>query len=120
MSQRHLFREIPRRWNSGRTIGAKPPFKAKHVWEIRQQLKAAKRVKKLALFDCANDSKLRRCDLVKLRISDAHSAKNRAPRAVRNRRPNPRGAFGIDQYSRTPRRRLIYARPAMSASGGLC
>src|SRR6202000_3477096 len=47
-----------------------PPFKAKHVWAIRQQLKAGKRVRDLAMFDCAIDAKLRGCDLVKLRVSD--------------------------------------------------
>ena len=38
-----LFRSIPRPWNTGRIIGAKPPFKPKHVWAIRQQLKTAVR-----------------------------------------------------------------------------
>src|ERR1700754_1670881 len=70
MSQRDLFREIPRPWNSGRVIGPKPPFKPKHVWAIRQQLKSTKRIRDLAMFDCAIDAKLRGCDLVKLRVSD--------------------------------------------------
>jgi hypothetical protein len=68
--QRDLFR-LPRTpWNSGRLIGPKAPFKPKHVWAIRQQLKSAKRVRDLALFNCAIDAKLRGCDLVKLRVSD--------------------------------------------------
>ena len=70
MAQRDLFRSTPRPWNTGRIIGAKPPFKAKHVWAIRQQLKTAERVRDLALFDCGIDAKLRGCDLVKLRVSD--------------------------------------------------
>ena len=70
MAQRDLFRSTPRPWNSGRIIGAKPPFKPKHVWAIRQQLKAGGRVRDLALFDCGIDAKLRGCDLVKLRVSD--------------------------------------------------
>ena len=41
MTQRDLFRPTPRPWNRGRIIGPKPPFKAKHVWAIRQQLKVA-------------------------------------------------------------------------------
>ncbi len=56
--------------DTGRIIGAKPPFKPKHVWAIRQQLKTAGRVRDLALFDCGIDAKLRGCDLVKLRVSD--------------------------------------------------
>jgi integrase len=69
--QRDLFRTLaPRPWNVGRIIGPKAPFKPKHVWAIRQQLKNAKRVRDLALFNCAIDAKLRGCDLVKLRVSD--------------------------------------------------
>ena len=70
MAQRDLFRSPPPRWNARRIIGPKPPFKAKHVWAIRQQLKANGRVRDLALFDCGIDAKLRGCDLVKLRVSD--------------------------------------------------
>lgn len=68
--QRDLFR-LPRTpWNSGRLIGPKAPFKPKYVWAIRQQLKSGKRLRDLALFNCAIDAKLRGCDLVKLRVSD--------------------------------------------------
>ncbi len=70
MTQRDLFRPTPRPWNRGRIVGPKPPFKAKHVGAIRQQLKVAGRVRDLALFDCGIDAKLRGCDLVKLRVSD--------------------------------------------------
>lgn len=70
MAQRDLFRSTPRPWNTGRIVGAKPPFKPKHVWAIRQQLRAAGRVRDLALFDCGIDSKLRDCDLVRLLVSD--------------------------------------------------
>jgi integrase len=57
-------------WNAGRIIGPKPPLKPKHVWAIRQKLKEARRVRDLALFNTAIDSKLRGCDLVRLRVSD--------------------------------------------------
>lgn len=70
MVQRDLFRTAKRPWNSGRVIGAKPPLKPRHVWGIRQQLKAAGKVRDLALFNCAVDAKLRGCDLVKLKVSD--------------------------------------------------
>jgi integrase len=70
MVQRDLFKLPPKPWNSGRLIGPKPPFKPKHVWAIRQQLKSAGRIRDLALFDCALDAKLRGCDLVRLRVSD--------------------------------------------------
>ena len=70
MAQIDLFRMPKKPWNSGRIIGAKPPFKPKHIWGIRQQLRTAGKVRDLALFNCALDAKLRGCDLVKLRVSD--------------------------------------------------
>jgi integrase len=70
MAQRDFFRSTIRPWNSGRIIGPKPPFKPRHVWAIRQQLKTAGRTRDLALFDCGIDAKLRGCDLVRLRVSD--------------------------------------------------
>ena len=70
MPQRDLFRTPPAPWNARRIIGPKPPFKPKHVWAIREHLRTSKRIRDLALFDCAIDAKLRGCDLVKLRVSD--------------------------------------------------
>ena len=57
-------------WNKGRYVGAKPPLKPKQVWSIRFHLQRERRVRDLALFDLAVDSKLRGCDLVRLRIGD--------------------------------------------------
>ncbi len=70
MAQLDFFKSAPRPWNIGRIVGPKPPFKPKHVWGIRQQLRTTKRVRDLALFNCAIDAKLRGCDLVRLRLSD--------------------------------------------------
>lgn len=70
MAQFDLFLPPQRPWNTGRIIGPKPPFKPRHIWGIRQQLKANGRVGDLAMFNCAIDAKLRGCDLVKLRVSD--------------------------------------------------
>lgn len=70
MSQPDLFRTPSRPWNAGRLIGPKAPLKPKHVWAIRQELKGVRRCRDLALFNCALDSKLRACDLVRLRVSD--------------------------------------------------
>ena len=70
MAQLDFFRTPLRPWNTGRIIGPKPPLKPKHIWGIRQQLRATKRTRDLALFNCAIDAKLRGCDLVKLRVSD--------------------------------------------------
>ena len=70
MRQSDLFKQPKRPWNAGRLIGPKAPLKPKHIWAIRQQLKVAKRVRDLAMFNCALDAKLRACDLVRLRVSD--------------------------------------------------
>lgn len=69
MRQSDLFIQPKRPWNAGRLIGPKAPLKPKHIWAIRQQLKVARRVRDLAMFNCALDSKLRACDLVRLRVS---------------------------------------------------
>ena len=56
-------------WNKGANVGPKPPLKPKQVWSIRLHLQREARIRDLALFDLAIDSKLRGCDLVQLRIS---------------------------------------------------
>lgn len=50
--------------------GANLAFKPMHVWALRVRLQIARRVRDLALFDLALDSKLRGCDLVALRLDD--------------------------------------------------
>lgn len=54
--------------------GAKLALKPFHVWGIRVRLQVANRTRDLALFDLALDSKLRGCDLIRLRVSDLLSA----------------------------------------------
>lgn len=53
-----------------RLVGQKPPLKLQEVWEIRIRLELANRIRDLALFDLAIDSKLRGCDLVKIKVRD--------------------------------------------------
>jgi integrase len=57
-------------WNKGKLIGAKPPLWPKHVWSIRTKLQIEGRIRDLALFNLAIDSKLRGCDVVVLRVED--------------------------------------------------
>lgn len=57
-------------WNAGRKLGAKRPLKPKEIWAVRFMLDQHHRVRDRALFDLAIDSKLRGCDLVKIRIGD--------------------------------------------------
>jgi integrase len=57
-------------WNKGRLIGQKRPLLAKQVWAIRARLELAGNLRDLALFNLAIDSKLRGCDLVRLKVGD--------------------------------------------------
>ncbi|MFD1940706.1 tyrosine-type recombinase/integrase [Paradevosia shaoguanensis] len=55
-------------WNAGRQVGAKRALKVRQIWAIRFFLDREGRMRDRALFDLAIDSKLRGCDLVKLKI----------------------------------------------------
>ena len=57
-----------------RIVGAKLPLRPMHVWTIRVRLQMERRVRDLALFDIALDSKLRGCDVVALRLADIMAA----------------------------------------------
>lgn len=57
-------------WNAGKTVGTKRPFTQKQIWAMRFFLDHEGRVCDRALFDLAIDSKLRGCDLVKIKIGD--------------------------------------------------
>jgi integrase len=59
-----------RTWNKGRIVGQKRPLLPKQVWAIRARLELAKNLRDLTLFNLAIDSKLRGCDLVKLKVND--------------------------------------------------
>jgi integrase len=67
-------------WNKGLLVGQKKPLEPKHVWSIRVRLELAGSKRDLAIFNMAIDSKLRACDLVKLRLDDVYSGTK-----VRNR-----------------------------------
>src|SRR5450759_1037400 len=59
-----------RPWNKGLLIGQKKPLQPKHVWSIRVRLEIARSRRDRAIVNRAIDSKLRACDLVKLRLDD--------------------------------------------------
>jgi integrase len=61
-------RQVP--WNKGRLTGQKAPLKQQEIWAIRVRLQLAHRIRDLALFNLAIDSKLRACDLVRLHVAD--------------------------------------------------
>ncbi|MBC7150935.1 MAG: tyrosine-type recombinase/integrase [Rhizobium sp.] len=55
-------------WNAGKQVGVKKPLRPRQIWAVRFFLDPEGRVRDRALFDLAIDSKLRGCDLVKLKI----------------------------------------------------
>ena len=57
-------------WNKGRLIGQKRPLLPKQVWAIRARLELVSKLRDLALFNLAIDSKLRGCDLVSLKVAN--------------------------------------------------
>lgn len=74
----------PRRepWNKGKLVGQKAPLKVKDIWAIRVRLQMQERVRELALLDLGIDSKLRACDLVRLRVRDVCHGDRVAARAI--------------------------------------
>ena len=79
-----LLTHTPKRepWNKGKLIGQKIPLKLQEIWSIRIRLQLSNRTRDLALFNLAIDSKLRSCDLVKLRVRDISHGSAIAKRAM--------------------------------------
>jgi integrase len=78
-------------WNKGKHVGQKAPLKQREIWAIRVRLQLAERTRELALFNLAVDSKLRSCDLVRLRVKEVAHGDQVATRAIvmqqKTRRP---------------------------------
>lgn len=68
-------------WNKGRLAGQKPPLKLQEIRTLRTRLQLDERTRDLALFDLALDSKLRACDLVRLRVRDVTQSERVMARA---------------------------------------
>ena len=69
-------------WNKGKIVGQKAPLKLKDIWAIRIRLQLGHRTRELALFDLGLESKLRACDLVKLRLRDISHGDRISARAI--------------------------------------
>jgi integrase len=91
-----------RPWNKGLLIGQKKPLEPKHVWSIRVRLELSLAKRNLAIFNLAIDSKLRACDLVKLRLEDICSGANVRRRATIVQKKTGRSVrFEITEESRS-------------------
>ena len=69
-------------WNKGKIVGQKAPLRLKDIWAIRIRLQLGHRTRELAMFDLGLDSKLRACDLVKLRVRDISHGERISARAI--------------------------------------
>jgi len=88
-------------WNKGKLVGQKSPLKLKDIWAVRIRLQIANRIRDLALFDLAIDSKLRACDLVKLRVRDvAHGERVSARAMVMQQKTQRPVQFEITEQTR--------------------
>jgi integrase len=88
-------------WNKGKIVGAKPPLRPKHVWSIRTKLQVEGRMRDLALFNVALDSKLRGCDVVALKVDDVAPGGYAADRAsVRQKKTGRPVKFELTESTR--------------------
>lgn len=68
--------------NNGKLAGQKPPLKLREICAIRTRLQMASNIRELAMFNLASDSKLRTCDLTRLRVQDIRHGSHVAARAT--------------------------------------
>ncbi|MBB5448147.1 integrase [Paraburkholderia sp. WSM4177] len=78
-------------WNKDKLTRQKSPLKLKEIWAIRIRLQLGAKTRELAMVNLAIDSKLRACDLTKLRVRDVCLGTRVVPRATvtqqKTRRP---------------------------------
>ena len=108
-------RHVP--WNKGKLVGQKAPLKLKDIWAIRVRLQIQHRTREPALFNLAIDSKLRSCDLAKLRVRDVCDGgvvarrsmvtqkKTQRPVQFRDHGADTRGIAGADPNCQSSLRR---------------
>ena len=96
------IRVVPTPWNKGKLVGQKAPLKLKEIWAIRVRLQVYRRTRELALFDLGIDSKLRACDLLKLKVRDVCHGERIAVRAIVVQQKTSRPVqFEITELTRT-------------------
>ena len=89
-------------WNKGKIVGQKAPLRLRDIWAIRVRLQIAERTRDLALFDLAIDSRLRACNLTKLRVRDVVHGEHVSSRAIVMQQKTHRPVqFEITEQTRT-------------------
>jgi integrase len=95
-------------WNKGKLVGQKPALKQKEVWEIRVHLQMRHKIRDLAMFNLAIDSKLRSCDLVKLKVRDIQRGSTILNRtSIVQQKTHQAVQFEITEHTRTALQDLI-------------
>ncbi|MBP2537041.1 tyrosine-type recombinase/integrase [Agrobacterium tumefaciens] len=103
-------------WNKGILVGQKRPLQPKNVWSIRVRLEMSGAIRELALFNLAIDSKLRACDLVKLRVEDLWSGSSIRDRATIIQKKTKRPVqFEVTEQTKTA---LVAWLPFIRRNGG--
>jgi integrase len=88
-------------WIKGKLTGAKPHLRPKHVWSIRTKLQIEGRIRDLAMFNLAIDSKLRGCDVVAIKVEDIAARGYSTDRAtVRQRKTGRPVRFELSEQTR--------------------
>lgn len=104
-------------WNKGKLVGQKAPLKLRDIWAIRIRLQLRHRTRDLALFNLAIDSKLRACDLVKLRVLDvAHGDQVASRTMVMQQKTKRPVQFEITELTRQSVREWIGAAHLQSSA----
>ena len=109
MEQTNCTSAVRQPWNKGKLVGQKTPLKLREIWAIRIRLQLADRRRELALFNLAIDSKLRGCDLVKLRVRDVCHGQAIASRLGRECRRARRRELGEQRFQCAHQQCLIRA-----------
>lgn len=105
-----------RPWNKGILVGQKRPLQPKNVWSIRVRLEMSGAHRELALFNLAIDSKLRACDLVRLRVEDLWSGSSIRDRATIIQKKSKRPVqFEVTEQTKTA---LLAWLPFVRRNGG--
>ncbi len=95
-------------WNKGKLIGQRPPLKQYEIWSIRTRLQLVHETRDLAMFNLAIDSKLRSCDLVKLKVRDISNCGSILKRAmVMQQKTKQPVQFEITELTRETLKNLI-------------
>ena len=108
ISRNELEHKAHGSWNKSRLIGPKRPFNLKEIWSIRIRLQLSSKIRNLALFNLAIDSKLRGCDLVSLRVRDVCHSGRVIPRAsIIQKKTGQQVKFEITEHTRVAVEALV-------------